>query len=87
MNDFKIDDVEDCLQPLSLNRQWYKVSPQFYAINFNDLNVLHHVYRPLKFHFELSLLKSNSASVGVLSPEEVSANFLPEMITDLGMIL
>jgi hypothetical protein len=32
----------------------------------------------LKFHLELSLLKSNSASVGVLSPEDTSANFFPD---------
>ena len=40
----------------------------------------------LKFHLESSLLKSNSANVGVLSPEETSANFFPELGTTLGMI-
>lgn len=45
------------------------------------------IYCALKFHLELSLLKSNSASVGVLSPEDTSASFLPEAGTTLGIIL
>lgn len=36
-----------------------------------------------KIPLGLSLSKSNSSSVGVLSPEETSANFLPELGTDL----
>lgn len=43
--------------------------------------------RSLRFHFELSLVKSNSASVGELSPKETRASFLFELRTTLGMIL
>ena len=46
-----------------------------------------HNQNALKFHLELSLSISNSASVGVLSPEDSSANFLSEFGTALGMIL
>jgi hypothetical protein len=45
------------------------------------------IYKVLKFHLALSLLKSNSANVGVLSPEDTSASFFPELGTTLGMIL
>jgi hypothetical protein len=45
------------------------------------------IYKVLKFHLALSLLKSNSANVGVLSPEDTNANFFPELGTTLGMIL
>jgi len=41
----------------------------------------------LKFHLELSLFISNGASVGVLSPEDTSANFSFEFGTTLGIIL
>lgn len=40
----------------------------------------------LKFHLELSLLKSNSASVGVLSPADTSATLFFEAGTSFGMI-
>ena len=44
------------------------------------------VYGIRKFHLALSLLKSNSPSVGVLSPEDNNANFFSELGTDLGII-
>jgi hypothetical protein len=43
------------------------------------------IHGALKFHFELSLLTSNLARAGVLSPEETSANFSFEPGTALGM--
>lgn len=40
----------------------------------------------LKIHLELSLLKSKGASVGVLSPMDMSASFSFELGTTLGIM-